>query len=114
MGKVRPFMNAENDQLFKNLRDIYREGIPSKDFSLDQINGSKNFTLYFQKLEEENLLVKQKNYPLNILGRIIMEKNNSNAVIRIASILIFLVYGRSLVFTLKLIFYLVLAKFSIR
>ena len=39
--KVRPFMNAENDQLFKNLRDIYREGIPSKDFSLDQINGSK-------------------------------------------------------------------------
>ena len=24
--KVRPFMNAENDRLFINLRDIYREG----------------------------------------------------------------------------------------
>ena len=25
---VRPFMNANNDKLFINLRDIYREGIP--------------------------------------------------------------------------------------
>ena len=39
--KIRPFMNADSDQLFLNLRDIYREGIPSKDFTIKQIDGSK-------------------------------------------------------------------------
>ncbi len=39
--KVRPFMNADDDKLFLNLRDIYREGIPSNDFTSKQINGSK-------------------------------------------------------------------------
>lgn len=40
-AKVRPFMNADDDKLFLNLRDIYREGIPSNDFTSKQINGSK-------------------------------------------------------------------------
>ena len=39
--KIRPFMNVEDDKLFLSLRDIYREGIPSQDFSKKQINGSK-------------------------------------------------------------------------
>ena len=29
---VRPFMNASNDKLFVNLRDIYREGIQEENF----------------------------------------------------------------------------------
>ncbi len=40
-NKVRPFMNADNDKLFLNLRDIYREGIPAKEFSTIQVDGSK-------------------------------------------------------------------------
>ena len=39
--KVRPFMNAGDDNLFINLRDIYREGIPPNDFTSKQIEGSK-------------------------------------------------------------------------
>ena len=37
---VRPYMNAKNDELYVNLREAYREGIPSSDFSIDQIQGS--------------------------------------------------------------------------
>ena len=51
---VRPFMNAKNDKLFFNLRDIYREGIPRGKFSENQLEGSKNFTPYFQKLVEKS------------------------------------------------------------
>ena len=58
--KVRPFMNAENDQLFKNLRDIYREGIPSKDFSLDQINGSKKLYSILSEVGGRELVGKAK------------------------------------------------------
>ena len=38
--KVRPYMNADNDKLYLNLREAYREGIPGKDFSEEQIQGS--------------------------------------------------------------------------
>ena len=58
--KVRPFMNAENDQLFLNLRDIYREGIPSKDFSLDQINGSKKLYSILSDVGGRELVGKAK------------------------------------------------------
>ena len=51
---VRPFMNANNDKLFVNLRDIYREGIPRGEFSKTQLEGSKSFTPYFQKLVEKS------------------------------------------------------------
>ena len=47
---VRPFMNAKNDKLFFNLRDIYRKGIPRRKFSETQLEGSKNFTPSYQKL----------------------------------------------------------------
>ena len=65
--KVRPFMNAENDQLFKNLRDIYREGIPSKIFHWTRLMVQKLYSI-LSMLEEENLLAKQKNYPLEHSG----------------------------------------------
>ncbi|MFL2678877.1 MAG: ABC transporter substrate-binding protein [Alphaproteobacteria bacterium] len=39
--KIRPFMNAENDQIFVNLRDIYREGIPKKEFTKEQLKGTE-------------------------------------------------------------------------
>ena len=43
---VRPFMNAKNDKLFFNLRDIYREGIPRGKFSENQLEGSKKTLLH--------------------------------------------------------------------
>ena len=58
--KVRPFMNAESDQLFINLRDIYREGIPSSDFSLDQINGSKKLYSILSEVGGRELVGKAK------------------------------------------------------
>ena len=55
-------MNANNDKLFINLRDIYREGIPRGKFSKNQLEGSKSFTPYFQKLVGKNWLEKQLSY----------------------------------------------------
>ena len=46
---VRPFMNANNDKLFVNLRDIYREGIPRGEFSKSQLEGSKKALLHTVK-----------------------------------------------------------------
>ena len=39
--KIRPNMMAEDDLLFSNLREIYREGIPKKRFTQTQIEGAK-------------------------------------------------------------------------
>ena len=39
--KIRPNMMAEDDLLFSNLREIYREGIPKKRFTKTQIEGAK-------------------------------------------------------------------------
>tara|TARA_B100000035_G_scaffold178438_1_gene152169 strand:+ start:6202 stop:7179 length:978 start_codon:yes stop_codon:yes gene_type:complete len=39
--KIRPNMMAEDDLLFSNLREIYREGIPTKKFTKTQIEGAK-------------------------------------------------------------------------
>ena len=39
--KIRPNMMAEDDLLFTNLREIYREGIPKKRFTQTQIEGAK-------------------------------------------------------------------------
>ena len=39
--KIRPNMMAEDDLLFSNLREIYREGIPTKKFTEIQIEGAK-------------------------------------------------------------------------
>ena len=58
--KVRPFMNAKNEQLFINLRDIYREGIPKKDFSSDQINGSKKLYSILSEVGGRELVGKAK------------------------------------------------------
>ena len=58
--KVRPYMNAKNDRLFINLRDIYREGIPAKEFSLDQINGSKKLYSILSEVGGRELVGKAK------------------------------------------------------
>ena len=44
--KVRPYMNADDDNLFSNLRDIYREGIPKDQFTSSQVKGAKKTLLH--------------------------------------------------------------------
>ena len=39
--KIRPNMMADDDLLFSNLREIYREGIPKKRFTKTQIEGAQ-------------------------------------------------------------------------
>ncbi len=56
--KVRPFMNAKEDKLFINLRDIYREGIPNNDFTDSQIKGSKKLYSILSKVGGRELVGK--------------------------------------------------------
>ena len=56
--KVRPFMNAKDERLFLNLRDIYREGIPNNDFTNSQINGSKKLYSILSKVGGRELVGK--------------------------------------------------------
>tara|TARA_B100001564_G_C20592898_1_gene648744 strand:+ start:225 stop:1208 length:984 start_codon:yes stop_codon:yes gene_type:complete len=58
--KIRPFMNVEDDKLFLSLRDIYREGIPSQDFSNKQINGSKKLYSILSQVGGRELVGKAK------------------------------------------------------
>ena len=55
---VRPFMNANNDKLFVNLRDIYREGIPRGEFSKTQLEGSKKLYSILSKIGGKELVGK--------------------------------------------------------
>ena len=55
---VRPFMNASNDKLFVNLRDIYREGIPRGEFSKSQLEGSKKLYSILSKIGGKELVGK--------------------------------------------------------
>ena len=55
---VRPFMNASDDKLFVNLRDIYREGIPREDFSKNQLEGSKKLYSILSKIGGKELVGK--------------------------------------------------------
>tara|TARA_B100000035_G_scaffold298517_1_gene292370 strand:- start:877 stop:1542 length:666 start_codon:yes stop_codon:yes gene_type:complete len=56
--KVRPFMNASDDKLFKNLRDIYREGIPTGKFTDNQLEGSKKLYSILSKIGGKELVGK--------------------------------------------------------
>ena len=56
--KVRPFMNAKDDNLFLNLRDVYREGIPPNDFTTRQIEGSKRLYSILSKIGGRELVGK--------------------------------------------------------
>ncbi len=58
--KVRPYMNVKDEKLFVNLRDIYREGIPSKDFSIKQIEGSKKLYSILSQVGGRELVGKAK------------------------------------------------------
>ena len=58
--KVRPFMNAKDDNLFLNLRDVYREGIPPTDFTTRQIEGSKRLYSILSKIGGRELVGKAK------------------------------------------------------
>ena len=55
---VRPFMNANDDKLFVNLRDIYREGIPRGEFSKSQLEGSKKLYSILSKIGGKELVGK--------------------------------------------------------
>ena len=56
--KVRPFMNAKDEKLYVNLREAYREGIPSSDFSIDQIQGSTKLYSILAKIGGKELVGK--------------------------------------------------------
>ena len=58
--KVKPYMNADNDKLFLKLRDIYREGIPTSQFSTEQINGSKKLYSILSDVGGKELVGKAK------------------------------------------------------
>ncbi len=54
--KIRPNMNAEDDLLFSNLRDIYREGIPRKEFTKNQIDGARKLYSILSKIGGKELV----------------------------------------------------------
>ena len=56
--KVRPYMNASDDKLFKNLKDIYREGIPTGKFTDNQLEGSKKLYSILSKIGGKELVGK--------------------------------------------------------
>ncbi len=57
---VRPFMMADDDKLFSNLKTIYRDGIPDKDFNTLQINGSKKLYSILSEIGGRELVGKAK------------------------------------------------------
>ncbi len=58
--RVRPFMNAKDDNLFLNLRNIYREGIPPTNFTSKQIEGSKKLYSILSSIGGRELVGKAK------------------------------------------------------
>ena len=54
--KIRPNMMAEDDLLFSNLREIYREGIPKKKFTEVQIEGAKKLYSILSKIGGKELV----------------------------------------------------------
>jgi NitT/TauT family transport system substrate-binding protein len=54
--KIRPNMMAEDDLLFKNLREIYREGIPKNKFTESQIEGAKRLYSILSKIGGKELV----------------------------------------------------------
>ena len=54
--KIRPNMMAEDDLLFSNLREIYREGIPKKKFTKTQIEGAKKLYSILSKIGGKELV----------------------------------------------------------
>ena len=54
--KIRPNMMAEDDLLFNNLREIYREGIPKKKFTKTQIEGAKKLYSILSKIGGKGLV----------------------------------------------------------
>ena len=54
--KIRPNMRAEDDLLFSNLREIYREGIPKKKFTEVQIEGAKKLYSILSKIGGKELV----------------------------------------------------------
>ena len=61
-------MMAEDDLLFINLRDIYREEFQKRNSQSHKLKVQKNFTPSFQKLEVKNLLETPKNYLRELFG----------------------------------------------
>ncbi len=55
-SKVRPNMNADNEDLFINLRDIYREGIPKKEFTESQLIGAEKLYSILSKIGGKELV----------------------------------------------------------
>ncbi|MEE2695092.1 MAG: ABC transporter substrate-binding protein [Pseudomonadota bacterium] len=59
--KIRPNMNVDDDnELFISLRENYREGIPSKNFTESQIEGSKKLYSILSEIGGKDLVGKAK------------------------------------------------------
>ncbi len=54
--KIRPNMMADDDLLFNNLREIYREGIPKNKFTESQIEGAKRLYSILSKIGGKELV----------------------------------------------------------
>ena len=90
--KIRPNMNVIEDSIFVKLREIYREGIPTEDFTTAQLEGSKKTLLHsFKDWRERISPVKLKNYLQELFGKLIMNSLQSNAILRSASVLLFFI-----------------------
>ncbi len=59
-NKVRPNMNADDNNLFISLRDAYREGIPSSEFTKSQVEGSSKLYSILSQIGGKNLVGKAK------------------------------------------------------
>ncbi len=56
--KIRPNMNVAEDSIFVKLREIYREGIPTEDFTTAQLEGSKKLYSILSKIGGKELVGK--------------------------------------------------------
>ena len=56
--KIRPNMNVAEDSIFVKLREIYREGIPTGDFTTAQLEGSKKLYSILSKIGGKELVGK--------------------------------------------------------
>ena len=79
--KVRPYMNADDDKLYINLRQAYREGIPDKDFSDEQIKGSTKLYSILSKIGGKELLERLQAFHLGHFGVTRNEYNFSECIL---------------------------------
>ena len=79
--KVRPYMNADDDRLYINLREAYREGIPDKEFSENKFKVLQSYIQFYPKLGEKNSLERLQAFHLGHFGVNRNEYNFSECIL---------------------------------